>query len=490
MTRSRIAVIGSGPTGMLTSTKLSKYGFDVTLFEAGNFESEGKILKRNSYQFSAPSAIPSDVHRYGGGSNLWYGRYGEFLDSDFDSNQSRDRSWPFGKKELSKFYKEAFEALGDDNLLDSEFIDQNFQDLKNLLPKDFQIRLFRFATPNKLKNECNNLVNQNKMKIYFDSNCLRIDKEDLESEKYSITFVNSSGESKVQVFDAVVVAGGALQSAGILLRSPELLNFPGSRFVGRGLMEHFDGFVGDLVIKGRTNILKAFSLTRWRKIRGSTLNVGIGIQLCDEISKLHNLPGMQLEICMKRTKYWFSHFADSKSRVCNWIFFFERVVKKGFWSIKQFFLKIQGKSAYSIWLKGEEYLNEDSSVQLDQNDPDKFKLIYAHKISKKTSDEIKRGLKIFGQVLAENDLGQFKLDSSVLNPENLYLGPNWHPMGTLRMGSSVENSVCDENLKLHGTSSVYIASAAVFPTGSSSNPTATALALSCRLASHLNTSIK
>ena len=58
-------------------------------------------------------------------------------------------------------------------------------------------------------------------------------------------------------------------------------------------------------------------------------------------------------------------------------------------------------------------------------------------------------------------------------------------MGTTRMGSSIANGVVDVNSAVLGLPGVYVAGASVFPTGSFSNPTLTAIALAIRLTEHL-----
>ncbi len=55
------------------------------------------------------------------------------------------------------------------------------------------------------------------------------------------------------------------------------------------------------------------------------------------------------------------------------------------------------------------------------------------------------------------------------------------------MGTSAADSVVDRNLKVHGIQNLYVASCSVFPTGGSSNPTFTMMALTLRLAEMLNT---
>jgi choline dehydrogenase-like flavoprotein len=60
-----------------------------------------------------------------------------------------------------------------------------------------------------------------------------------------------------------------------------------------------------------------------------------------------------------------------------------------------------------------------------------------------------------------------------------------HAMGGLRMGRDPVSSVVDQNLSFHGLPNLFIASCAVFPSGSSSNPTFTLMALAMRLADNL-----
>jgi choline dehydrogenase-like flavoprotein len=57
----------------------------------------------------------------------------------------------------------------------------------------------------------------------------------------------------------------------------------------------------------------------------------------------------------------------------------------------------------------------------------------------------------------------------------------FHPMGGCRMGMDPRESVVDSNLTVHGIPNLSVASAAVFPSGGSSNPSFTMIALALRL---------
>jgi choline dehydrogenase-like flavoprotein len=57
----------------------------------------------------------------------------------------------------------------------------------------------------------------------------------------------------------------------------------------------------------------------------------------------------------------------------------------------------------------------------------------------------------------------------------------FHAMGGLRMGDDARVSVVDRDLQVHGVENLYVASCAVYPSGGSSNPTFTLMALALRL---------
>jgi GMC oxidoreductase/NAD(P)-binding Rossmann-like domain len=65
----------------------------------------------------------------------------------------------------------------------------------------------------------------------------------------------------------------------------------------------------------------------------------------------------------------------------------------------------------------------------------------------------------------------------------------YHPVGTCRMGEDRE-SVVSPNLKVHGTTNVFLLSTAVFPTAGSANPTFGMLCFAERLAESLSTEVQ
>jgi len=65
------------------------------------------------------------------------------------------------------------------------------------------------------------------------------------------------------------------------------------------------------------------------------------------------------------------------------------------------------------------------------------------------------------------------------------LRDNYHHVGGARMGQTEADGVVDRNLRIFGTTNLYVAGAATFRTASNANTTFTALALVTRLVDHL-----
>jgi len=61
-----------------------------------------------------------------------------------------------------------------------------------------------------------------------------------------------------------------------------------------------------------------------------------------------------------------------------------------------------------------------------------------------------------------------------------------HHMGTTRMSADPHRGVVDVNARVHGVANLFVAGSSIFPTGGFANPTLTIVALSLRLADHLN----
>lgn len=99
----------------------------------------------------------------------------------------------------------------------------------------------------------------------------------------------------------------------------------------------------------------------------------------------------------------------------------------------------------------------------------------------------RRGL---AALLVELDRLEPGLSSRVLDAEDPWPGRllgTWHHMGTARMHHDPAQGVVDEDSRVHGTDTLYVAGSAVFPVSGSTAPTLPIVQLALRLADHLGT---
>jgi len=110
-------------------------------------------------------------------------------------------------------------------------------------------------------------------------------------------------------------------------------------------------------------------------------------------------------------------------------------------------------------------------------------LVYHHGVSSKTFELLQENINNFRKSFNNAFDAKLKLYREIqdLSSFQNFFGPNWHPMGTAKMGLESSNSICNSNLQVHGIDNLFLISGAVFPTGSNSNPTFTVLALANRL---------
>ena len=483
-------VIGSGPNGILISNLLIKQGKKVLLIEAGDFEKESALLTRDSYNFHTPSKIPEGVHLVGGGSTQWLGRVGEFYDSDYLAHVNRGQNWPIDKNEMSHYFKKLYKLILSDDELDSDFIrnEQVVSEFKKILPNPFELRLFRFSNLEIFARLLDALLPKQEFQILTRSFCTEIISDD--SGTYTLLIKNDLGTHTEIVAKRVIIAGGTLQSTALLLRSEKLTIPSREEVLGNYLMEHFDGFIGNLLVRNQdTDLLSRMCLDV--KHQFGNKKFGISFSLSHHEILKFGFPNLHFEIVPYR-----KHYIYVPSPLGSWIpdlvrkriFFLERVLRYVLTPFLKKYDELKGQRRFTIWMKGEEFPNVLSTLRLSTQ-KDSFlnpKLEYNHKVSEITSKMVREQIRHVRFHLESNGLGKFLPYRNLMNKRHtFYLKPNWHPMGTCLMGDNPLFSICDANLELHNNKNLYLLNAGVFPTGSNQNPTSMVMALAFRLAEHL-----
>jgi choline dehydrogenase-like flavoprotein len=261
--------------------------------------------------------------------------------------------------------------------------------------------------------------------------------------------VNHSGEREIVESRAFVVAAGGLETPRLLLcsRSPQFPHGIGNDFdcVGTPFMEHKGLRFYGLLEKSGTETLEDSLNAHCHQFYTSFKKRGLGsillfIMLADRI----HLSGWDAELPMELNAAW----------------------KAG-----PLLLRI----AASVELQAA----PDNRVVLDDRRVDQFgtplgRLVFNHTpLDRET-------------IGATIDLIHSLFEK--LSVKEVFRGSDgWggHHMGTCRMGDDPRTSVVDPQLKVYGTSNLFLSGSSVFVTGGASNPTLTIVALTLRLADQI-----
>lgn len=92
----------------------------------------------------------------------------------------------------------------------------------------------------------------------------------------------------------------------------------------------------------------------------------------------------------------------------------------------------------------------------------------------------------FADAMEAAGIGRFETTEWEAAPTLTTPGGAFHPTGSTRMSATSKSGVVDSDARVHGVSNLFVAGSSIFPTGGSANPTLTLMALSIRLADHLN----
>ncbi|MGH9200356.1 MAG: GMC oxidoreductase, partial [Vicinamibacterales bacterium] len=127
----------------------------------------------------------------------------------------------------------------------------------------------------------------------------------------------------------------------------------------------------------------------------------------------------------------------------------------------------------------------DNRVQLDSAHRDRLgnpAARVALAMSARDIETVKRSDEVMRQILSKIGM--------TTTATGTFLGLLHHHMGACRMAGDPAHGVVDPNLRVHGTENLYVAGSASFPTSGASPPTLTIVALSLRLADHLESLIR
>lgn len=457
-----IAIVGAGPAGIILAEQFKNTPYQVCVLESGGFEAEPAIQQLAEGSLNSPTpALDKNyislhsVRHYGGTGSIWGGYTRQLDEVDFEQ---RDlpfaHQWPISKNDLLPFYGwHALEGKYDTQNLANTALQVKYYErvvypfdvlLKNLFIDDKNIQLITHATVVDLIQQAGNSLAH-------------------------INVVNGQGKSFEVKAKVYVLACGGLGNAKILLNANGVeKNGVGNNHdqVGRHFMEHpHFQFFGPpaLLWLADKNVDWLYHDERYKPT----------LSFSNEKMRSEKLLNFSAQIA--------NAFEDGyKGSGSN-------LYRPNF---KNLVDKNKPGAFYAMAFRAEQSPNPDSRATLS-NDKDALGLRRIHlnwQLSDADKASLFRSIYLLAEELGKSSMGRVRLLIDENAPWQSMVGGG-HLMGTTRMSDKAENGVVDKDCKVHGKDNLFIAGSSVFATSGVANPTLTLMALSRRLAAHLQASL-
>jgi choline dehydrogenase-like flavoprotein len=526
-----VVIAGAGPAGMVLALELRRRGVEVLMLAGGDDGFSRQFQELADAEIVDPrhhAEMHYAVRRgLGGTSLLWGGRVVPFDDIDFASRPHVPSSgWPITAAEITPWHERAMPYLDA-----GEF---RYSSPLSPAPAAGEARfdrLERWSNGRNLRRlHAAALERDEGLRITLGAVAVGIDIDAVSGAVSSLLVADRGGRVHRIGGRAFVLACGGLETTRLLLAArihhPRL--FGGANgILGRGYMGHVEGRIAEIVfssaipdsefgffidrdgryVRRRITIDEAaqarhglLNLAAWpdHPLLGdpnhgsailslaclSLATPGLGHLLVAEAIRRKHLRAGRFELG-KHISNIARNLPAATGEAAK--FLYRRFVAQP--RIPGFFLANPARR-YTFLYHAEQTPNPDSTVALSDridalgvprlrvnlrfSDPDADSVIASHQI-------IDRELRRTGLGRLEYLYPEEERRVQVLAQAT----DGFHQIGTTRMSEHPTDGVVDPDCRVHGTSNLFVASSAVFPTSSQANPTLLIAAFSARLAVHL-----
>lgn len=511
--RSDICVIGGGVAGILLAARLGQNGRHVHLLEAGGLELEERSQKlycADMVGYRHTGTTDGRFRTFGGSSTRWGGQLLPYTDDVLHpASRLGLPSWPIELAELEPYYREVQQAMG---VPVSPFSDGLLKEFNREVPfKSSRVRL-RFSTcapfarrnlSKTLGKEC---LASKRITVFTHANVLSIDLTVNGDAALSVTATSYGGMTYKFIATQFAICTGTIEASRLLLASTAVCrmgvgNCRGQ--VGRYFHDHVGVHAADIAPEDRRRVLRAFAPF----VRGGT-SYRAKLEATAELRAEKGLLSVAGQFSIEEPP---GSGPDLIRRVLHGIQqgTLNRDLQRDMLAIPAASADVM-KFAIAAKARNRRYVSRLARVVLDidvEQRPDCEsrirlaeetdalgirKAILDWRISGDERESIRAYAQELDLLFRENNLATISWKPQIATDSDFWNAGNrldtFHMMGGTRMGVDPATSVVDSSLKVHGIENLYVVSCSVFPTGGSSNPTFTMMALALRLADRLQIS--
>jgi choline dehydrogenase-like flavoprotein len=476
-----VCIVGAGPAGLTLARELATRERRIVVLESGDRHHDpvAQTLNEGTVSGDAYGGPAATRHRQAGGTihlwNTWFddvvgGKYVPLDPIDFEARAWWPLSgWPFDRVLLEPYYARAAALCG---LVPVPTADEPGRPRLDLGPGPLTTDVYQFGPSRRFTEDHLGEVRRARHVLL----CLNATVVALEPAADARTVARArvaTGSSRgLRVAaKAFVLAAGGIENARLLLLTDRAHGLgDASGLIGRCFMEHPRDASCRLVPADP----RLFERCGFYDLHGRADDVRMGrLTFGDEARRQHRLPAMSISLQpLPRELRW--RTAESlRRRVLG-----PRRRRRTAWA------GARGRfAAFELLVNLEQAPDPENRVDLAV-ERDRFGLPRPAIHWRWTAFDQQNLARIHAIVAPELERrGLGRVEVAAAGPPD----PNaHHHMGTTRMHRDPRQGVVDEHARVHAITNLYVAGSSVFPTAGFANPTLTIVALTVRLAEHLD----
>ncbi|NBV46570.1 MAG: GMC family oxidoreductase [Planctomycetia bacterium] len=533
-----IAIVGSGPAGIVVALELARRGRSVVLVESGRSSADATVQALGDATIVDPvrhvAMNLATRRQLGGASNIWGGRCVPYDPVDFmDRPWIPSSSWPIGFDEVSRYHRRAGEWFRTGSpVFDSHQLDEMHQ--KTIVPglPDGDVltsTLERWSLPtNFAKEYARDLQATPGLRVLPGLTCVEVLVDRSGRRVTGLRCRRSDGEETVINASRYLIACGGLESTRLLLASDSIVSGGlgnQSGLLGRFYMGHASGKIAEVVFTtpprdtayaySRTRdgvyVRQRFSFTSEASCRERLPNI-VGWLVNPELAKPEHgsgilsfaylalsspvlgprfvAEGIRRAVIGSGPRRVWPHVWNMLRDFPATAMFVPTFAYRRFLvrrKVPGFFVPSR-ENRYPLQYHAEHLPNRDSRVWLgeERDALGMRRLVIDLRFSPQDVAGVVRAHELWDRHLRRHACGHIEYSTADV-PEAIsaQLQDGYHQAGTTRMSVDPAQGVVTPDLRVHGIDNLYVLSGSVLVTSGQANTTFIVVALAVRLADHL-----